>query len=86
MITEPERWGPVLPEDGFEDIRPQKARSWRKLLIHIEFSYSFPGGLPGLGPRTLRTPLAWTFGPWGGPPLSPRMLFALGGIFHISYL
>lgn len=51
MIPEPERWGPVLPEEGFENIRPQQARSWRKLLIHIEFGYSFQGGLPGVGPQ-----------------------------------
>lgn len=32
---------------------PQQAWSWRKLLIHIEFSSSHSGGLPGWGLRDL---------------------------------
>lgn len=60
MIPKPERWVPVL-EAGFKDIRLQQAWSYRKLLIHIEFSYSFLGGLPGVGPQGPAAPC------WPGP-------------------
>lgn len=61
--------------------RPQLARSWRKLLIHIEFSY-FSGKGGGAGPQG---PLSLHgTGGWGGP--EPKDAVAFGNFSHCLFM
>lgn len=77
--------GPCPPEEGCKDIRPQQAWSWRELLIHIEFDYSFPGGLRGgaSGPVHPASPDCWAVGKASASPVMP---FAFGDFSHYLFM
>lgn len=83
-IPKPERWVPVLRK-GCKDIRPQQAWSWRELLIHIEFDYSFPGGLRGGASSPVRpaSPDCWAVGKASASPVMP---FAFGDFSHDLFM
>lgn len=80
-----QRGGSLSSGRGCKDIRPQQAWSWRELLIHIEFDYSFPGGLRGgaSGPVRPASPDCWAVGKASASPVMP---FAFGDFSHYLFM